>query len=341
MRIQVLSSLHNEFSRFDIPETNAHVIVLAGDIDTGVRGVEWAKTLGKPVIYVPGNHEPFRKQAEQNLRDMRACATRSEVRVLDRDEVILSKVRFLGCTLWTDFTLFGEDMAPSAMTQAQQHLNDFAHIKHGDGLLTPETTRVWHKESVRWLEAKLAEPFAGKTVVVTHHAPHKKCVHPRFARDIMSASVATDLEHLMSKADLWLFGESQLSTDTTVNGTRIISNPRGFSWFENGTENPQFVPNMVVNLAGTIRVTGEDKLVHNDEIHAMLLAVRPSDIEVKHPSGTVEQLKGVFVDDFPAEIYRGLLKLAQRAGIQRDKDGRMFIGATGWRTIVWRTGPDN
>jgi predicted phosphodiesterase len=340
MRIQLLSSLHNEFSDFVIPDTNAHVIVLAGDIDTGVRGVEWAKKLGKPVIYVRGNHEPFRQQIHQNLTDLRACAANSEVHVLEQDEVILSGVRFLGCTLWTDFNLFGESIAADAMSQAQQHLNDFTVIKNGEGALTPATTRIWHKESVVWLEAKLAEPFDGKTVVVTHHAPHKKCVHPRYARNIISAGFASDLEHLMGKADLWLFGESHLSIDTKVNGTRIISNPRGFSWFENGAENPHFISNMVLNLTGNVRVTGEDKLLPNAEIHAMLAAVQTSDVELQHPSGTTELIKGVFVDDFPADVYRGLLKLAQRAGIQRDKNGRMFVGATSWRAIVWRTDPD-
>jgi hypothetical protein len=53
MKIQLLSDLHNEFlrnARTDpkhkwtglIPETQADIIVLAGDIDTGTNGIEWA-----------------------------------------------------------------------------------------------------------------------------------------------------------------------------------------------------------------------------------------------------------------------------------------------------------
>ncbi|MBS0613290.1 MAG: hypothetical protein JSS24_08985 [Proteobacteria bacterium] len=38
----------------------------------------------------------------------------------------------------------------------------------------------------RWLEARLAEPFAGPTVVLTHHLPHPRSVHPRYDGDAMN-----------------------------------------------------------------------------------------------------------------------------------------------------------
>ena len=72
MKIQLLNDLHNEFLRNGraypkhkwtglIPETQADIIVLAGDIDTGTNGVEWAvkesERLGKNIIYALGNHE--------------------------------------------------------------------------------------------------------------------------------------------------------------------------------------------------------------------------------------------------------------------------------------------
>ena len=53
MKIQLLSDLHNEFLRGGrqvdghlwsgiIPQSDADIIVLAGDIDTGTKGAEWA-----------------------------------------------------------------------------------------------------------------------------------------------------------------------------------------------------------------------------------------------------------------------------------------------------------
>lgn len=42
MKVHVLSDLHLEFSEFVPPTTNADLVILAGDIDTKCRGVEWA-----------------------------------------------------------------------------------------------------------------------------------------------------------------------------------------------------------------------------------------------------------------------------------------------------------
>ena len=42
MKLHVLSDLHTEFADFSPPETDADVVVLAGDIGVGLRGVEWA-----------------------------------------------------------------------------------------------------------------------------------------------------------------------------------------------------------------------------------------------------------------------------------------------------------
>jgi hypothetical protein len=43
MRIRVLSDLHLEFKDWTPPKTDADVVVLAGDIHVGVKGVEWAR----------------------------------------------------------------------------------------------------------------------------------------------------------------------------------------------------------------------------------------------------------------------------------------------------------
>ena len=43
MKIRVLSDLHLEFQQWSPPKADADVIVLAGDIDVGIYGVEWAR----------------------------------------------------------------------------------------------------------------------------------------------------------------------------------------------------------------------------------------------------------------------------------------------------------
>ncbi len=67
MKIQILSDLHLEMlidrSKAKIEETDADVVVLAGDIGDADWVVEWAgqqaQRMGKPVVFVPGNHEYY------------------------------------------------------------------------------------------------------------------------------------------------------------------------------------------------------------------------------------------------------------------------------------------
>ena len=42
MKLQIYSDLHNEFSVFTPPTSDADLVILAGDIDTQIRGVKWA-----------------------------------------------------------------------------------------------------------------------------------------------------------------------------------------------------------------------------------------------------------------------------------------------------------
>ena len=59
LRIRYMSDLHLEFSDYRPDPVDADVVVLAGDIDAGTSGLEWAARQfpDTPVIYVAGNHE--------------------------------------------------------------------------------------------------------------------------------------------------------------------------------------------------------------------------------------------------------------------------------------------
>ncbi len=109
MKIRVLSDLHLEFAVWTPPAADADVIVLAGDIHVGVRGLEWAREQfpSLPIIYVTGNHEFYGGQMQQVSAALRATAERLEIKLLDAGELVLDDTRFLGATLWTDFALYG------------------------------------------------------------------------------------------------------------------------------------------------------------------------------------------------------------------------------------------
>lgn len=62
MKIQLFSDLHIEFEELDVDCSQADVVIFAGDIDVGTKGVAWIKrqNITCPAIYVPGNHEFYR-----------------------------------------------------------------------------------------------------------------------------------------------------------------------------------------------------------------------------------------------------------------------------------------
>lgn len=230
MKLHILSDLHLEFSEFTVSPVDADVIVLAGDIWTGNRAISWARKTwpDKPIVYVAGNHEFYKHEIYETLHDLRTAAAEFDVHFLERDEVVIDGVRFLGCTLWTDFALFGEVNVPPALEYANRKLNDFRLISIlGRRFLAEDSLNI-HEASVRWLEGKLLEPFEGNTVVVTHHSPSWNSVAYLYQEDVLSACFSSRLDRLMGHSKIWIHGHTHDSFDYEINGTRVVCNPQGY-----------------------------------------------------------------------------------------------------------------
>jgi hypothetical protein len=203
MKLQLASDLHLEFAQRERPGTRlvepapgAELLVLAGDIHNGVLGIEAFADWPVPVLYVAGNHEFYDQQWEPAREQLRAACAGTNVRLLDQDLVEFGGVRVLGCTLWTDFRLTGEPVA-QAMATVERGLTDYRVIATGSGPLRAAQTLAEHEASRQWLVAELARPLVGRTVVVTHHAPHPRSIHPRFAGHPMNPGFISDLTSLL------------------------------------------------------------------------------------------------------------------------------------------------
>lgn len=242
MRIRVLSDLHLEAAPFEPPAAAADVVVLAGDIHNGAAGVEWARHhFAGPVIFVAGNHEPFDAEFHATAAALRAAAAGSNVTVLDCGEAELAGVRFLGCTLWSDFALYGPAGREIALETLRRVAPDFRVIAFGERRFTTDDWLALHRAHRAWLEARLAAPFAGPTVVVTHFLPHPAGIAPRFATHPLNPAFASDLEPLLGRATLWIHGHTHAASDYRAGGTRIVCNPRGYPGEPTG-----FRPDLVV-----------------------------------------------------------------------------------------------
>jgi predicted phosphodiesterase len=253
MKLHILSDVHNEFSVLEPPETDADVVILAGDIDLGTKVVPWARQFKKPVIYLLGNHEFYGHRYEEILEETKRQTEGTNIHFLDNQALTLDGIRFLGTTLWTDFQLFGQAQSVLATMTAQQLVNDYKHIFIGSEhrRLTPDDTRRMHEKAVSFLKAKLAEPFDGKTVVITHHAPSLESVAERFKQDILTCAFASDLTPLMGlNVTLWVHGHVHNSSDYVCDGTRVVCNPRGYQHSRDSvSENPSFNPAFIVEVA--------------------------------------------------------------------------------------------
>ena len=263
MRIHIISDLHLEFASYNVQGLEADVIVLAGDISVGMKGLEWAaKLLSRTkahIIYVAGNHEFYHYEIHSLRKVMREyCSApigwdgddgQHRLHFLDDDEIVIKGIRFLGSTLWTDFKLFGEDMKQECMLEGQQCLNDFRLINCGEWAFTALDSIELHNKSVQWLTHKLKkDKFDGQTVVVTHHLPSADSVVTRYKKEFLSSCFASNLDNLLGYSVLWIHGHTHDSLDFVSRGTRVICNLRGYSRYDKVNENGLYDPKLIVEI---------------------------------------------------------------------------------------------
>jgi predicted phosphodiesterase len=234
VRLHVLSDLHIEQAPFEMADGEADAVVLAGDVWRGTRGVEWARDWadGRPVLYIAGNHEFYGYSLPGLVDDLRHAADGSSVHVLENDELLLDGVRFLGCTLWSDFDYDGPARRDDSMRLCERLVNDYEHITFGpdDRTLAARDTRMLHIASRAWLADRLDEPHDGPTVVVTHHAPLIRTRPATPELRALAGAFASDVTELMGsdRVGLWIFGHTHQAADLEIDGTRVLSNPRGY-----------------------------------------------------------------------------------------------------------------
>ena len=260
MKIRVLSDLHIDISRPSAPpDLGEDVVILAGDLAESLAGLEWAvASFPRPrLIFVLGNHEFYGGDIHAFVSDYRDAAARlagERITVLERGATVIGGIRFIGTTLWTDYELYGAtpQAVGAAMTAARRNMLDYRHIHVGQAesrLLTPEDTVVLHRPARQYLALALASGDPAKTVVITHHGPHRRSLAPQFAEDLTSAAFLSDLSVLMGRSALWVHGHTHTSFDYNVRGSRVICNPRGYCSRDGARcENPAFRWDFLVDL---------------------------------------------------------------------------------------------
>ena len=253
MRIALLSDIHLSVNALPFPDVDADIVVLAGDIARPAAAIEWAKSCPLPVVYVAGNHEFYGSDLISTYEHLNRLSQGTQIHVLERSEYLHNGVRFLGCTLWSDYRLFdsAEDRA-QGVDLATKLMRDFTHIKISPDfpdLFSPAVSQLVFLQTVAWLEDCFTRDRTTPTVVVSHFAPTRLSISPLFENSPMNASFVSDLEDRINvwQPALWLHGHTHGSFDYAVGKTRVICNPRGYA--KNGVnENPEFNGSYVIDL---------------------------------------------------------------------------------------------
>lgn len=252
MKLHILSDLHIEFGDMKTPVVESDVVVLAGDIHIGIKGLNWIKNKfkGKEVIYVLGNHEYYYSIIPESADILKKKSEDTNIHILENEELIINDVVFLGCTLWTDFKLY--DDIESAANYSKSMMNDYKLIRVMPGYRRLDTSDVigFHNESFEWLSEKVKEHDGKKVVVVTHNGPSIKSCLPKYKNDPLTASFVSNLEGFIRKSNisLWVHGHTHNSVDYMIGNTRVICNPRGYCRDFDKNENIGFKYDLTIKV---------------------------------------------------------------------------------------------
>ncbi|MGJ7514401.1 metallophosphoesterase [Pseudomonas baetica] len=253
MRIALLSDIHLSVNAIPFPEVDADIVVLAGDIARPARAIEWARACPVPALYVAGNHEFYGSDLLSTYEQLNSLAQGTQIKILERSEHVHDGVRFLGCTLWSDYRLLDDAQERTqSIDLATQLIRDYSHIRLSPDfpdLFTPAVSQLIFMQTVAWLDDCFRRDSTTPTVVISHFAPTRSSISPMFANSPINPSFVSDLEERIKKWQpaLWLHGHTHGSFDYRVGNTRVVCNPRGYA--KNGVnENPEFDDGLVIQL---------------------------------------------------------------------------------------------
>lgn len=253
-----MSDLHLEFG-LDLParpEDPKTVLILAGDIGLAVKKHTYMTFLDvmsnyyEHVIYIMGNHEFYRGSLLTGFDQIRSEASKfNNVYVVENSVIILGETAFICATLWTDFN----KLDPIAILAAKE-LNDYKVIRTGtidnphERKIEPLDLIKLHKDSVGFIFESIAKYKLNgyKTVVVTHHGPSGKSIHPIYFGDPQNWSFVSELGDRIADCgpDIWIHGHTHHSFDYIIGNTRVVCNPRGYQH----ELNLEFMPEKILEI---------------------------------------------------------------------------------------------
>lgn len=232
--IFAISDIHTEFYSsakdiFDsIKWSTASHLVLAGDIGVIVTHVNiykefliMCKKKYKNIVLIPGNHEYYhctgnRTQIEQTIKDI---CDEIGINYIHGKNVVIDGIRFIGHTLWSIIE-----------SNACSQIADFSH-----GVFNSQIEYVGaFIDGFNFIQSEIYKSMdcSEPIVIVTHHLPSKKLIHPKFSKyGSLNSAFATDVLSTLVGIQIvkyWFCGHTHEFADMQIYNTQIIVNPYGY-----------------------------------------------------------------------------------------------------------------
>lgn len=178
--------------------------------------IDEATTKFPHVLLIAGNHDHYDGIFEDTVPFLRRH--RPGVTVLVNETVEIGGVRFFGSTLWSDF----EGRSEASLTGVRRRMGEFFFVKRrtrdAEGRETlakfrPEDALAAFDASWRALQHCLADGNGKPTVVITHHAPSRQGINPRFAGNGLDGAYVSDLDEAIAafaNVPAWVHGHTHI-----------------------------------------------------------------------------------------------------------------------------------
>jgi len=204
MKIGILSDLHMyNMKPWDFEPEDDVFYICAGDISEQYYfRDEFVRKHADHMFSINGNHDYYGGHFTDAI-----------YHTLERE---VNGIKIAGATLWTDL---------SKQLDWVYYVNgliDFRYINDLTMTRMIETHKA-HKDFLFNSEAD---------IIVSHHAPTRQSIHPRYETSPYNTSFANDLEEeilaMYKPPKLWIHGHTHDRFDYMIGETRVICHPRGY-----------------------------------------------------------------------------------------------------------------
>ena len=200
----------------------------------------------KKVFLITGNHEYYCtrdndltiNQVDNMIEDI--VSNYDNVYFLNNSYYEFDDIVILGTTLWSYIDESKYDLI-------KYYINDYNWIKKCDNktfcsigelkmdktLCLPKDTTLMHNINVKWIKDMLKENKDKQIIILTHHLPSYKAIHPKYKSYSSNCAFASDLDDIMEEYQnikYWFYGHTHTTTEFKLFSTLCASNPCGYKY---------------------------------------------------------------------------------------------------------------